>query len=162
MYRIHDTTAAIKEVQRLLDLSPTGAYDTKTKSAVALVQAKYSLEETEVVDYETFTAILNEYHQRNVGIFNSDYLFCPKFPYVYSDMGKNAKLINDAMIPILKDYAYEGIMPEGEFISLNTLRAANFLQAIFRIPISKEIDAELVNRLLIEKRILEIKNKYGL
>ena len=61
MYRIEEKIEAIKEVQRLLNLNQTGLFDKKTRDAVLNVQSKYKLAETGIVDYLTFTSIVEEY-----------------------------------------------------------------------------------------------------
>ena len=161
MYRIEDTVSAIKEVQRLLQLNQTGIYDKNTGIAVNNIQRIYSLKEAEEVDYDTFRAIVAEYKKSKSKSSNSNYLFNPVFPYKLDDMDENVRLINDAMIPVLNDYTYEGRKPNGKYLNFDTIDAANFLRIIFRMNNSEEIDEAFVNRLLLEKKAIEEKIRYG-
>ena len=43
MYHIDDNISALKEVQRLLNINPTGVFDENTKKAVKKIQLNYSI-----------------------------------------------------------------------------------------------------------------------
>ena len=159
MYQIDERVSAIKEVQRLLGLNQTGIYDAATRKRVKAVQEAYSLKKNDFVDYETFVAICQEY-RKGLKIHNS-YLYAPKYPYKAGDMDTNVSLIHSALSPVLEDYRYEGLIPNGTFLGKNTIAAVNYLRNIFGIPDSEEIDELFINRLLFEKRALEIKRKLG-
>ena len=161
MYDIEDRVAALKEVQRLLSVNQTGVYDNNTRDAVKIIQAAYSYDNKDEVDYTTFTYILQEYLKREAKKVKTDYLFSPKFPYTESDLDENVRLINEALKIVLKDYAYEGNYPDGKYFGVNTINAVNFLRAIFRLTPMNEIDEEFLNRLLLEKNAIELKKKYG-
>lgn len=161
MYHIDNRISALKEVQRLLNINPTGIYDENTRKEVARVQSNYNLEIKKAIEYETFNAILDEYKKRELTVIDQKYLFNPTFPYVVGDMDGNVELINDAMRLVLEDYIYEDTLPKGKYLSYNTISAANFLRKIFEIEPMEEIDETFVNRLLIEKNAIEIKRKYG-
>lgn len=161
MYRIDDRTSALKEVQRLLNLNQTGIYDENTKKEVQEIQLTYGLENTDTVTYETFNAILEEYNKRNMRNLESDFLFNPAFPFKIGDMGENIGFINAAIGLVLNDFVYEDIIPKGNYLSTNTISAANFLRKIFKFDVSDEIDEAFVKRLLLEKSAIEIKRKYG-
>lgn len=160
MYRIDDRDAAIKDVQRLLGVNQTGFYDAPTENAVKKVQSIYSYEENGKVDYKTFGIIVAEHNERELSTKEEYYLFAPQFPYVLYDIDENIRLINSALNTVLKDYVYEEEFPEGIFFGVSTLNAANFLRKIFGMTLSDEIDERFVNRLLREKKAIEIKQKY--
>lgn len=161
MYYIDDAVSALKEVQRLLNINPTGIYDDNTTRAVIEVQSLYNLEKKRTVDYDTFNAIVKEHQKLRIKSGNQKYLFNPVFPYSVGDMGKNVGMINDLISLILDDYVYEGFIPKGEYLNKNTLTAANFLRKIFKMELSDNIDEAFLNRLLLEKNAIEIKRKYG-
>lgn len=161
MYDIEDTTAAIREAQRLLGINQSGIYDQITYNAVLQIQNEEGINKTGKIDYETFTAIIDRYHKKELETQNSDYLFNPDFPYSVGDIGDNVGLINDAIRLILKEYVYEGIAPKGNYLSDFTITAANFLRDIFKMGNSGVIDSSFINRLILEKRALEIKKKYS-
>ena len=162
MYRIEDRISAIKEVQRLLRLNQTGIYDSATRNAVLKAQNDNSIEETGTVDYDTFEAIVREYRMKRAASATPGYLFTAKYPYVLNDMDENVEIINNALITVLKNYVYEGIIPSGRFLGKSTVDGSNFMRKIFGMPLSDEIDEAFVNRLLHEKKGIEIKTKYGL
>ena len=61
MYHIENTSAAIKELQRLLRINQTTVYDQATRDAVLRIQSELGLEKTGIADYHTFTAIVENY-----------------------------------------------------------------------------------------------------
>ncbi len=162
MYRIEDRTSAVMELQRLLRVNPTGMYDSKTRAAVLNVQKNYRLEQTGIADYLTFSAAVDEYRIRVSNKWTDDYLFSPVFPYKEGDMDENVGRINDALRIILDNYAYEGIKPKGNYFGDNTLNGMLFLRRIFGLEESEVIDEIFMNRTLIEREAIEVKNKYGL
>ncbi len=159
MYQIDDRVAAIKEVQRLLGLNQTGIYDVTTRKMVRTIQEAYSLNKSGVVDYETFSAISREYRKRLRT--QNRYLYSAKYPYRIGNIHTNVSLIHSALSPVLVDYGYEGDIPSGSFLGENTIKSSNYLRKIFRMPTSDEIDELFIDRLLLENRSLEIKNKLG-
>lgn len=159
MYQIDDRVSAIKEVQRLLGLNQTGIYDTPTQKRVRVIQENYSLKQNDFVDYETFEVLRQEYRK---GLKkHSNYLFAPRYPYKIGDMDTNVSLIHSALSPVLKDYRYEGLIPSGSFLGESTIEAVNYLRNIFGMSSAPRIDELFIDRLLLEKRALEIKNKLG-
>jgi hypothetical protein len=159
MYRIDDKAEAIKEVQKLLNLNQTGLFDKKTKDAVLNVQSKYKLEETGVVDYQTFTLITEDYRNEKNNKWDSDYLFNPRFPYVIGDIGDNVLKINEAMEIVLADFSYEETIPKGKYLGVDTIKGVRFLRKIFNMNESDEIDEALMSRIMKEREHIEIKSK---
>jgi len=161
MYRIEDTVSAIKEVQRLLDINQTGIYDNATREAVVNLQTASGLTAGGIIDYETFVIIVNEYKKKKREITDTDYLHIPSFPYTVESHDENVGKINDALRLVLREYVYDGIEPRGKYFGINTLNATNYLRSIFRMDSSDRIDEAFMNRLLFEKKAIEIKSKYG-
>ena len=161
MYHIEDTVSALKEVQRLLGVNQTGAYDENTKKAVDKIQNAYGLSANSFVDYETFEAIVKDYKRKTEYTLKTDFLFDPVFPYRLYDVDDNVRSINDAIALISAEYSYEDVLPKGKIISQYSITAANFLRDIFNMKRSELIDEPLINRLILEKRAIEIKNKNG-
>ena len=162
MYRIEESDEAIKEVQRLLGILQSGRYDNSTRVAVSDVQRASSLPITGITDYKTFTRIVRKYKDKTEGIFNSDFLFSPHFPYIKGDMGGDVGRINDALAIVLKSYSYEGVSPRGKYIGEDTMNGVKFLERIFGMDERDEIDARLMNRILIELDGIKIKEKFGI
>ena len=160
MYQIKNTSAAIKELQRLLRINQTSNYDLPTKNAVLKIQSKYGLEQTGISNYETFISILNEFHKYQSELWNSEYLFAPVFPYVEGDMGINAERINSALAIVSRNFSYEGPLPKGKYINSESITATEYLRRVFNYNDSKEIDEAFMNRLLIELKAIEIKERF--
>ena len=74
MYRIEDKSAAIAEIQRLLNITQTSIYDKNTINSVAEHQQANNIPVTGIVDYETFTSIVNFYNSRLLGKIESSTL----------------------------------------------------------------------------------------
>ena len=161
MYQIENTPAAIKELQRLLRINQTSRYDRQTQNAVRDIQSRYGLTQTGIADYDTFNYRLDEFHRYETEIWNSEYLFNPKFPYVKGDIGINVERINNALAIISKNFFYEGLIPRGNFLSNESITAAKFLSEKFNYNISEEIDEALMNRILLELNAIEIKEKFS-
>jgi len=161
MYRIEDTVSAIKEVQRLLDINQTGIYDNATREAVVNLQTASGLTAGGIINYETFVMIVNEYKKKKREITDTDYLHIPSFPYTVESHDENVGKINDALRLVLREYVYDGIEPRGKYFGINTLNATNYLRSIFRMDSSDRIDEAFMNRLLFDKKAIEIKSKYG-
>lgn len=162
MYRIENTEAAIRELQRLLYIAPSGTYDKATKEAVMKMQAKYNLEITGVADYRTFEKIAEEYRVRKGNVWSNDYLFNPSFPFIEENIGDNVEKINYALGLVLKDYTYEGVLPKGKYLGKDTLEGTKYLRKIFGMRESNEIDEAFLNRILAEKRAIEYKRRLGI
>ena len=159
MYRIEDSISAVKELQRLLGLKPTGNYDKKTKDAVLKKQSDHSLKQTGITDYETFTSIVRDYKNSMSDIWESDFLVSPDFPYRIGSIGNDSGRINEALSKVLKEYFYEGIAPRGRYLGEDTFSGVRYLQKIFGMTESNEIDARLMNRILIELNAIKIKTR---
>ena len=160
MYRIEDTVSAIKELQRLLGLHQSGNYDRNTKNAVISFQKSNGLAESGIVDYETFTWIVEKYREQKESLFKCCLLFNPTFPYTIGSMDENTGTINRTLERVLKEYFYEDTPPRGRYLNSDTFKGVNYLQKIFGIRISDEIDAYFINRLIYELDAIEIKEKY--
>lgn len=161
MYQIENTSAAIKELQRLLRINQSSNYDLPTKNAVIKIQSKYGLEQTGITDYETFTSILDDFKKYKSQILGSEYLFTPAFPYIEGNMGINAERINSALAIVSKNFSYEGVLPSGKYINSKSISAAKYLQKIFSCDESEKIDEAFMKRLLIELKAIELKEKFS-
>ena len=162
MYRIDDTTSAIKEVQRLLGIKESGRYDYSTRDAVSGVQRIYSLPDTGVINYKTFIALVDTYRRRKTSVAEPSFLFNPVFPIIKGDMGINSGRINDALSIILQSYSYEEAFPRGKYIGDDTMNGVKFLQGIFGMDLKDEIDAGFINRISLELNGIRIKEEFGI
>ena len=70
-------------------------------------------------------------------------------------------MINDAISTILIDYRYEGVIPKGKYFGEETENGVKFIREVFKIDGLAEIDEILMNRILLERSAIEIKQKHG-
>jgi hypothetical protein len=161
MYRIEDEISAIKEVQRLLGLKMSGIYDSATRNAVLDIQKRRGLPPSGVTDYRTFIMIVDEYRRKRNSVWDGNFLSSASFPFPEGSQGDNAGRINEALATVLKSYAYEGVIPRGKYIGQDTLSGVLFLNRIFGIGERDEIDEAFMNRLMLELKAIEIKDKYS-
>ena len=159
MYSIYDKNAAIRNIQRMLSVSQTGLYDSDTEKAVLVLQERYSLVANGTVDYNTFSAIVDNYKQKMYNKQNP-YLLDPKYPYKYGDIGDSVLLINQVINYILRDYSFEGVLPRGIFFGKDTVNAVRFLRKVFMMSESDEVDTQFLNRALIEKDAIDVKTNF--
>ena len=162
MYRIEDKKSATKEVQRLLGIHQTGVYDPATATTVKSLQGTHSLLETGVVDYQTFNVLVEAYGRRKRQKWDNSYLFLPSFPYKKGNFGENIQRINQALSIVLKNYFYENELPFGAYFGEATAEGVRYLREVFNIDGPDEIDEYLMNRIMLERDAIEIKEKYGL
>lgn len=160
MYRIEDKASAVKEVQRLLGLNPTGNYDDETRERVIKIQNESGYDQTGITDYKTFTEILDRYNISRQSIWDSDYLFDPKFPYTKGAFDNNVSKINEAIRILLINYAYDGYPPIGNYYGDNTSDGVRFLRNIFSMDEKDEVDEKLMMRILLERNAINTKNSF--
>lgn len=159
MYRIEDEISAIKNIQRLIFLNQTGAYDEKTRNSVLEIQKKQGSTPSGIVDYETFRLIVENYHKK-ASQKSSEYLFGAKYPYEYGDIGENIVIINNAVSAVLKDFRYNEDHPKGAFFGHETINGIRYLRKAFCMEESDSADPAFINRLFIERNAIDIKNKF--
>ncbi len=159
MYRIEDKEAAVKQVQRLLDITVTGVFDEETRLAVISFQNRKGLNESGIVDYESFTLMKEEYLKEDMRREARRRLpFSPRFPYSFGDMGNDVTLINALLNDVMKEYTVEVLSVVGVFYSDRTENAVRELRKIFGLREGGHIDEEFFYRLTEEQKSLQNKN----
>ncbi len=151
MYFISENQNAIKTVQRFLGETETGVYSKRTKDMVKRHQAENNLQESGIVDYETFTSLKEKYLKKY-----DYYTIFPHFPYKKYDSGAEIAILNALLAEIIKEYTFDGIPPSGEYYGENTVDAVIRLREIFMLKHSVEIDKELFFMLLAEKNAINL------
>lgn len=146
MYYIRDKSSAIKAIQRMLGLAPSGIYDKRTRGAVTELQREYGLNADGTVDYKTFLQIV-DYRNRSIVDRLGDESLLNRFPYVMGMYGEDVGLINLKLSRVLKEYRYDSVLPRGKIFNDASLRAQKRLREIFNIPDADFIDEELYIRL---------------
>lgn len=161
MYRIEDKSAAIAEIQRLLSITQTSIYDKNTINSVAEHQQANNIPVTGIVDYETFTSIVNFYNSRLLGKIESSTLIEKAFfPLNKGAYGSEIEYINILLKNILEEYRINLKSPYGKYYGYDTINAVNAAGAIFNISVIDGVSPELYNRMLIENKAIAIKKAF--
>ncbi len=158
MYTIENISEAVKEIQRLLGLSQTGDFNSVTENAVRAHQAKVEINESGIVDYETFLSLIEEAKMKEKEKNSSVYLpSAPYFPYKFGDNGRNVSLINTLIAEISEDYFLASRLPRGDFYGKDTENSIKELQVIFLLEETGEVDAVLLSRMIDEKNAIKMR-----
>ena len=113
MYRIEDKAAAVKNVQRYLAMNESGVYDDETRDKVMSFQSQASINETGIVDYETFIELRKRFYDGKNAILASKSTQNVKFPILPGDSGTEILRLNSALGEVLSNYTYTDLLPRG-------------------------------------------------
>lgn len=145
-YEITDTASAIKNVQRLLGINESGTYGEKTKKATMDVQRRFGIPANGVVDYRTFSKILEQSKYAKSDKMNAWTDGLADFPYDVGDFGRDVSRV----IWLLDSVSglYGGIRAlRGSVYSVGVGEAVKWLRGIFGMPSRTDVDEELYIRL---------------
>ena len=161
MYRITDKSAAIAEIQRLLNITQTKIHDKNTTNTVAEHQRSNNLPVTGIVNYETFISILERYKARMLTeIPNTYFISQSLFPIKIGSLGSAVEHINILLKNILEEYNIDLKVPYGSYYGYDTTNAINTVSSIFNISATDGVTPELYNRMLIENKAIAIKKSF--
>ena len=161
MYSIDDKSAAIKSIQKLLRVNPTGVFDKNTINAVAETQKRNGLEVSGRVDYITFLAILAEYKLfLSSNLPNEISLLNSNRQYKFGDYGVEVERINSLLGAIISEYRVEHRIPRGPYFNHDTVAAIKAVRKIFGMSDSSTLDSRLYNRIFQESESIKIKNQF--
>ena len=149
MYLIEDKSAAIREIQRLLEINQSGNYDSRTFEAVKSHQLLKGLPATGQVDYETFKSIHESFRYKNVlkksaGMFS----FVTRFPYQIGYSGEDVALINSLLSNVIDKFGLNYIKPKGRYFSVRSASAVKRLREIFMLEDGYHVDEPFFEILL--------------
>ena len=150
MYSIFDKEAAVNQVLKYLGLVENGVYDERARVAVSEFQESVGLSPSGVVDYSTFTLLLNAYNKRlvkeeaKVGGLNN-------FSYSFGDSGSDVAIINAYLSDVLAHYSSDLISPRSAYFTRDTEAAVNFLRGVLGLSPSKNVDEEFFVRLMRDR-----------
>lgn len=158
MYRIEDTTAAIKEVQRyLISLSDgghvvaNGRYDENTRTAVMRFQKKVGITPDGTVDYHTFSALydafLEQQLKNDVSEASRGYL---SFPITRNSKPEEIRSVNMKIQEILKYYGAEITQYVFSVYNAEVEESIMILRDIFQLEGDTMIDEVLFWRIVRE------------
>ncbi len=157
MYRINDRSEAIRTVQRYLRVvgnseifvAPTGVYDENTRLSIIDFQSRNQLEQTGVVDRETFELLYSQYvyiSSRNA--LNDKLDSFIRFPLLPGDMNDAMIHINRTLRRLLDYYGFTHRLRDSNFYSAETGNAVDILRKIYLLKAGNFIDEEFYLRML--------------
>ncbi len=162
MYRIDDTKAYIRQIQRYLmqinsatnRIAETGIYDDRTKRSVEEFQQKNSLAVTGVVDLDTFSLMRSLYFtEKEKDRVASITLI--KFPLSPGDYSEEMLTINALLAELLGYYGIATNLRPSRYYSSATSDAVITLRKIYLLPSIDNIDEVLYGRLFRDKTSID-------
>lgn len=157
MYRIYDTTSAIREVQIYLGLAgnpdilvaPSGVFDENTKLSVQDFQRSENLEDTGVVDLETFNRLYETYVVlQDKDDFNNMIDSFIAFPIIPGQSSRGMAQINAILARLMDYYGFTHNLRESTFYSPETEVAVSELRKIYRLNDIGYIDEAFYIRMI--------------
>ena len=146
MYHITDKVAAIRAVQRMLGVNPTGRLDTQTVNKIEYITGS---SEYETVDYSLFLNIKSrakenryrEYIEKRLNI-SEERLITGK--YLRSEM----QVINTMLAEAISKNGLNSYSPRGYLFSRDSAAAVRELRCVFNLSESDLVDAEFLYLLI--------------
>ncbi|MBE6644981.1 MAG: hypothetical protein E7612_06355 [Ruminococcaceae bacterium] len=163
MYKLLDTAAAIREVQKFLHVisdrvNPAiprvaidGIYGRKTAESVNVFQQTYGLEANGIVDRTTFDLLFLLFDDARKKRNTKNYIITEDgFPLKFGSQGKDVISLHLYISEL--GGVYDGLdnVGRGSFYNENTVKAVTDLQKIFVLEPTGETDAFLFQRILTE------------
>ena len=163
MYNITNKSDAVKEIKRLLfgvsqKLYPSiprttidGIYDEETRKAISAFQAINGLNSSGETDLATFTALYDDFKAVENEFYGRDYIISADgFPLCRGDMSEDVRALHIIINELAKTYRELENVGTGSYYSRKTQRAVSYLQRIFMLEESGELDRHLYERMLKE------------
>ena len=167
MYLINSKSDYVKEIQRYISdlynfVPQTGVYDDKTKTLVKEFQRENNLDETGIVDYQTFNSLFLNHIRKNRLKKSDNTSFSPiKFPINFGESSNEIYQINLLLNKILSYYGIDHILPLSSFYSLKTVDGVKLLRKIYWLEEQDYIDEELYFRLINDYNSI-LKTEYNM
>ena len=162
MYRTDDRPAAIRQIQiylyeihkrERLDIPRVpidGIYGNETRAAVIKFQEIKGLPTTGTVDYETFSAIYEEYNEA-IAFQNSEYTpMGNRFPIKVGDSGADIEIIHLLFRELSEYYIDLPLIRKSSYFSEESAEFSRMLSQIFGLESDGSVTAELYHRMLFE------------
>ena len=146
MYLINDKTEAIKALQKMLDITPTGRIDTQSRGAIERITGRDDLSQ---VDYESFLEIKREAQRRRLTRYVANRLGVDvnrveMRSYTRDEM----RQINQLLSRAITQNRINAYLPKGTFFTKESAAAARILAAVFAMDESVGLDSRFMYRLL--------------
>ncbi len=157
MYRIYDTPSAIREVQIYLGMAgnpdiivvPSGIFDDNTKLSVEDFQRRENLEDTGVVDLETFERLYAAYVRlRDIEELNNKIDSFISLPVMPRQSSRGMAHINSTLARLMDYYGFTHNLRESSFYSTETESAVATLRKIYVLEQKDGIDEVFYIRMI--------------
>ena len=168
MYRIYDTTSAIREVQIYLGLAgnpdivvvPSGVYDDNTRLSGVDFQRSEGLREDGVVDRETFERLYGIYViLRDANELNKRVDSFISFPLSHGQSSSGMIHINGMLGRLMTHYGFTNNLRENSFYSHETERAVKELRKIYLLDDKEDIDEIFYMRMIKDHDSIDLFNE---
>ena len=159
MYRVYDTEAAIRCVQKYLSvvmypklkLTYTGVYDDYMRRAIIDFQMDNNIPPTGIVDYKTFDAIFEQYRiKEKINKVTSGRGLAISFPLYPGCQTTTMVQINKMISLMLEYYGHSYCIRWNGIYSEQTSKAVEVLRKIYLLPADDSIDELFYMRLLYD------------
>ena len=160
MYQQSNKNAAVTEIQKYLfflsdkrypqipRIPIDGAFDKETENAVIEFQKIMLLSPSGIVDFETFTALYNEYESALNDQNTNNYIFGDgSFPLKENDQNEDVRALHVMINRLRKTYPQLNAVGTGAYFSAATKGALEKLRAIFSLRGMPILDKELYRRM---------------
>ncbi len=163
MYHQTDKKSAIKEIQTYLYVLSDrkykeiprvpidGIFDKESEAAVIEFQKIKLFSETGIVDYETFTALYEDYLAVTEDLSTNNYIFGDSvFPISENDQNEDVRALHVMINELRKTYPQITDVGSGAYFSKRTGDAIEDLRTLFMLPKSRKLDKALYQRMTDE------------
>jgi peptidoglycan hydrolase-like protein with peptidoglycan-binding domain len=159
MYKSNDNNAAIREIKKYLyalnqstypsirRTTVDGVYDDETRGAVMDFQALMALEQTGIVDYETFTLLYSEYLIALESKKPDRITSGGEFPLSIGDMNEDVRLLHIYINELSRVYSSLGDVGTSSYYSSDTADAILTLSRIYMMEETNSTDRAMMDRI---------------
>ena len=163
MYRQENKKAAVYEIQEYLfflsdkkypsipRVPIDGTFDGETRDAVIEFQKIMLLSPSGIVDYETFTALYEEYEIARLDYDTENYIFRNgTLPLKENDQNEDVRVLHTMINRLRKTYPQITDAGSGAYFSKNTAEAIKQMRILFALPGKPILDKALYRRIKSE------------
>ena len=165
MYRINDKKSAIREIKKYLyalsrSIHPSirrttidGVFDEETRGAVIDFQKIMGYNTTGIVDFETFTALYNEYLRAIESKTPNNITSSGGFPLSVGDMNEDVRLLHIFVNELAKIYTTVEDVGTSSYYSNESAAAILALSKIFMMD-----ESGVADKIMMKRIIYDVKN----
>jgi len=169
MYRTNDKKAAIREIKKYLyalnrSIYPSirrttvdGIFDDETRAAVMDFQKIMGYDETGIVDFQTFTALYNEYLRAIESSSPDNITSSGGFPLSVGAMNEDVRLLHIFINELAKIYSSVEDVGTSSYYSNESANAILALSKIFMMN-----ESLVADKMMMKRIIYDVNNSKGM